>query len=66
MTDKNALRMFLTMVVGAVAWLFLNVSDLQSEQKLMQYQINEIMDTMKKNTDTLTTIHDKLHAQFGW
>ena len=58
--------MFMTMVIGAVAWLFINVSDLQSEQKLMQYQITEIMETMQKHTDTLTVIHDKLHDQFGW
>ena len=56
----------MTVVITSIGWLFLTVSDLKVGQKLMQYQIGEIMTTMRANTDTLTIIHDKLHDEFGW
>ena len=66
MADKNLHRVFMTVVIASIGWLFLTVSDLKVGQKLMQYQIGEIMTTMRANTDTLTIIHDKLHDEFGW
>ena len=65
MADKNLHRVFMTVVITSIGWLFLTVSDLKVGQKLMQYQIGEIMTTMRANTDTLTIIHDKLHDEFG-
>ena len=63
---KTIFGCFLAGVVGTIGWLLINVSEMHANQMVLQYQVNEIMDTMKKYTDTLTTIHDKLHDQFGW
>jgi len=66
MADKNLNRVFMTVVIASIGWLFLTVSDLKVGQKLMQYQVGLLNESMKVQTETLQVIHDKLHDQFGW
>ena len=66
MADKNLHRVFMTVVITSIGWLFLTVSDLKVGQKLMQYQVGLLNESMKVQTETLQVIHDKLHDQFGW
>ena len=66
MADKNLHRVFMTVVIASIGWLFLTVSDLKVGQKLMQYQIGLLNESMKAQTDTLIVIHDKLHEQHNW
>jgi hypothetical protein len=66
MADKNFNRVFITVVITSIGWLYLTVSDLKVGQKLMQYQVGLLNESMKVQTETLQVIHDKLHDQFGW
>jgi hypothetical protein len=66
MADKNLHRVFMTFVIASIGWLFLTVSDLKVGQKLMQYQVGLLNESMKVQTDTLIVIHDKLHEQNNW
>ena len=60
-------------VFGILGWMFLDISDVQNQQGLMKYQVNELKKTqddhskiLQEQTITLTVIHDKLHDEFGW
>ena len=53
--------------------MFLDVSDVHSQQSLIKYQVSEMKKTqdlhskiLQEQTITLTVIHDKLHDEFGW
>jgi len=64
--DKNLHRVFMTVVIASIGWLFLTVSSLKVEQKLMQYQISLLIESMKVQTETMQVLHNKLSDEFGW
>tara|TARA_R100001244_G_scaffold15759_1_gene17570 strand:- start:241 stop:498 length:258 start_codon:yes stop_codon:yes gene_type:complete len=66
MPDKNLHRVFMTVVIASIAWLFLTVSSLKVEQKLMQYKISLVIESMKVQSETLQILHNKLSDEFGW
>jgi len=66
MPDKNLHRVFMTVVIASIGWLFLTVSSLKVEQKLMQYQISLVIESMKIQTETVQVLHNKLSDEFGW
>ena len=66
MPDKNLHRVFMTVVIASIGWLFLTVSSLKVEQKLMQYKISLVIESMKVQTETSQILHNKLSDEFGW
>ena len=66
MPDKNLHRVFMTVVIASIAWLFLTVSSLKVEQKLMQYKISLVIESMKVQTENLEVLDNKLSDEFGW
>ena len=60
-------------IFGILGWMFLDISDVHSQQGLIKYQVTEMKKTqdlhskiLQEQTITLTVIHDKLHDEFGW
>ena len=60
-------------VFGILGWMFLDLSDVQTQQGIMKYQVSELKKTQDDHSKilrdqmiTLTVIHDKLHDEFGW